>query len=153
MPRIHKAHLKSLAHIHHMMILAGHKMRQHPHGVIHIIYRHNLRFSRPLCLAVLPLRLGHLNMRAVFEHNVTELARRRRRKHLSAKPVPVQKRQKTGMVNMRMRDKYIVNLRGIDRYLLIDVEIRPLFHAAVHQNVMSAKCQIMTAPRHLMCSP
>ena len=66
------------------MVVAGYKMSQTPHRIIHIVERYDLRPAGTLRLAVLPLRLKHLDMRAVLEHNLAQLMCRRRRKNLPA---------------------------------------------------------------------
>ena len=54
---------------------------------------------------------------------------------------------------MRVCHKHIVDRRRVHRYLLIDIQIRSLFHTAVHQYMLIRKLQIMTASCHLVCSP
>lgn len=57
------------------------------------------------------------------------------------------------MINMGMRHKHIINRCRVNRYLLIHIQIRPLFHTTVHQKMSLPKCHIMAASRHLTVCP
>ena len=89
MSRIHKPDFQAFADIYHTVVIAGYKMSQNPHRIIHIVERYDLRLPGALRLAILPLRLKHLDMCAVLEHNLTQLMCRCRRKNLPAEAMVI----------------------------------------------------------------
>ena len=52
-----------------------------------------------------------------------------------------------------MRQQNVINLRRINRYLLILILVRSLLHTAVNQNMKPADLQIVAASRHFMGGP
>ena len=136
-----------------MIIVTWYKMLHHALHIIQVIHGNDFRKTGSSRLPVLPLRLKHLNMRTVTEHNVTQLRRRIGRKHLSPKTLCIQKRQQTGMINMRMCHKHIIDLPRIDRDFLILINIRSLFHTTVYQKIFLSDLYIMAAARYFMRCP
>ena len=54
------------------------------------------------------------------------------------------------MIHMRMCQENIIDLRIGNRQRNILKNVHPLLHAVIHQNALSARLQVMTAPGHLM---
>ena len=131
-------------------VVAGHKECQHPLGIRHGVKR---RFGGLSCthrLAVLPLGFLFLDMRAVLQHNLAQITSRTRRKDLSAEALCINQGQHTAVVNVRVREKYIMNLivsHG-QRHVLID--IHALFHTAVHKDILSTGFNDMHASGYFM---
>ena len=90
-------------------------------------------------------------MRTVTKHNAAQIRSRKGRYNISLKSVLDKEWQITGMVNVCMGQEYIVYLGRRHRDFLIFVQIRPLFHPAVYQNMFIARFQKMAASRHFMC--
>ena len=79
----------------------------------------------------MPLRLKHLDMRAVAQHNVTKFRRRLRRIDTPPETVCIQIWYQTGMVDMRVGKKNIVDIRRRNRKFRVLIDIRPLLHPTV----------------------
>ena len=82
MARVNETNPYALRNSYLLTISAAHKTPQHPFCIFHIIeWLHHLTACAHT-LAVLPLCLKHLNVRAVTQHNLTQIGCRRRRKYL-----------------------------------------------------------------------
>ena len=82
MARVNETNLYPLRNSYLLTIPAAHKTPQRPFCIFHIIeWLHHLTACAH-ALAVLPLCLKHLNVRAVTQHNLTQIGCRRRRKYL-----------------------------------------------------------------------
>ena len=66
MTGVHKPDLDTVADPDLFVVFTGYKEIQHALGVLHGIQRLHLGFPRPPGLAVLPLRLTHLDVGAVL---------------------------------------------------------------------------------------
>ena len=77
-------------------------------------------------------------MGRVQKHNAAQFYCGRSGVNLAAEPFSCQKRNLAGMVNMGMGQQYIINLRWCKRQRAVFIDIRALFHAAVHQNGFAA---------------
>ncbi len=154
MPDIRKADLYIFIYRHFTVIVAGDETPDRPVRVLHRIKRLHQRILRAsLRLAVFPLRLLHLDMRAVAKHNAAQIAGGRRRKNLPPEPSCVQKRQKPRMIHMRVGQEHIVYERFLHRQVAVLKYVGTLLHAVVHQNILIAYTKIMAAPCHLMVCP
>ena len=107
----------------------------------------------PFVFSVLPLDLGFLDLRAVHQHDAAEIHRGLGRIDRAAEAPFVQQGQIPRMVDMRMGQKDRVDRSGIYRQVLIDVDVFPLLHAAVHQITGIAHLQIGHGTGHLMGGP
>ena len=153
MADVDKPRLYRCAQANHLAVPAGAEALEHSLGIVHVIERHIPRMAGALRLAVAPLRFKHLNVRAVAQHNPAQILRRFRRNHGAAETLRVQQRQAAGMIDVRMRQQNVINLRRINRYLLILILVRSLLHTAVDQNMKPADLQIVAASRHFMGGP
>ena len=135
------------------IVAARHEMFQHPFCICHGIERRFLRPSCSLGFSVLPLCLRLLNMGAVLQHNIAEVAGGPGRHNLSGKASRKNKRQKPHMVNVGMNDKHIVNVPVADRQLCVFIFVRALLHSAVNQDLKTAGLEIMAASRNLVGRP
>ena len=150
---IHKPYRQPLTNIHPVVIITGNKVFQNPLCIIHIIQRRHFRFTGTSRLTISPLCFKFLNMCRIFEHNPTELTSGLRGKHLPPEPMVIQKRQKTGMVDMCVRHKHIIDHCRIHRNLLIHIQIRSLLHSTIHQQMLFPERHIVTASGYLPVSP
>ncbi len=92
-------------------------------------------------------------MRAVTQHNRTQVGRRLCRKHLPAESPRIQQRQVSRVVYMCMCQKHVVNQRIIHRNLAALKRIGTLLHSAVNKDVLTACLQKVAASGHLVvCS-
>ena len=152
MSGIDKPDRKSITDLDLIMILAGNEVLQYPHRIFHVVHRCHFRLTGTPRLTVSPLRLKFLNVCGILEHDVTEFTGCLRREYLPPESVAIQQRQQSGMIDMRMRDKDIINRCRIHRNLLIHIQIRSLLHTTIHQKMRFPKRHIVAASRHLTVS-
>ena len=141
---------RALGHADHVPVRARPEFRQNAFRVRHRVQSLLLRPSRPARFAVFPLRLILLNVRGVPEHDLAQARRGFRRIHRAAESVLVQKRQQTGVVDVRMRQKHKRDFRRRDGHRGIFEPVAPLLHAAVHQKERAPRFDQRTAARDLM---
>ena len=100
--------------------------------------------------SVHPLCVGHLNVRRIHQHDPAEILRCPCCVDFSPEPILVQLWQHTGMVNMRVRQKYHVDLSGQYWEQHVFKNVDALLHAIVDQEVSPTALQKRAASCHLM---
>jgi hypothetical protein len=105
MPCIPKSHLQAIGQGPAFFIRNGLKALKALLGVLHGIERKNLLAPGSPALAILPLRLRLLNMRAVAEHDLTEIEGRLCADHLSTESLFNQFGDQAAVVNVGMGEK------------------------------------------------
>ena len=108
----------------------------------------------PVHPAVHKLRIRLLNMRAVLQHLLAKVDRRRCRVDRPAISLLHQQRKIAAVVDVRMRQHDSVYLIRRQRQMLIDVPRLlpvPLKHSAVEQNILSRTLQMMRRARNRLC--
>ena len=134
MTRIDKTYPDTIPELDHLMIVHPAEVLQHIRRIREIIDRLHLRQTRTTPLPVLPLTLLHLDMRRIPQHDLGQRLRRLRRQHRPVEALLIGHRDHPRMIDMRMRQKDIVDLRILDRQRRILIVISPLLHTTVHQN-------------------
>jgi hypothetical protein len=89
-------------------------------------------------------------MRAVQQHDTAEVGRCFCGVDLALEPVFVKLGQQPGMVDMCVGQKDIIDCCGRNGYFLILVNIMPLFHATVQQDMLSAAFDVVAAACYLV---
>ena len=105
---------------------------------VKVVHRFIDVLTGTLGLAVLPFGLLHLDVRAVAQHDVTEVGRRLGQIDPAAKAVFAQQRQSSGVVDVGVRDQNKVKCRRLDRQILVDEYVLALLHAEIHQTALAA---------------
>ena len=152
MSRIQKSDPDSLRDIALRFIVGGDKAADRAFCVLMAVQRLHHVTAGTLCLAVFPLCFKFLNVRRVQKHDPAQGRCSARRKDLSAEPVLVKQREQAGVVDMRMCQENHIDISRGNRYRLVLIQIRSLFHAAVYQYLLSACLKVITASGHFMCS-
>ena len=153
MSHVREADINPLADADPLPVLTGHQQTDGIQGVLHHVHRLILRFPCTPALPVAPLRLKLLDVRAVAEHDIAQIRGGKCGKDLSFESFFRKSGEHAGMINMGMGQKYVIHFRGRDRKPRVLIEIRPLLHAAVDQDILSSRLKEMTAARHFMgCS-
>ncbi len=91
-------------------------------------------------------------MGGILQHNIAQLRSCPGSIDFPPEPMAVEKGQQAGMVDMGMGHKHIVDIGSINRDFLVFVQVRPLFHAAVYQQVDITHLDIMAASCHFVGS-
>ena len=151
MSHICKPYPYALAKLNFLIVIARYKILQCIDSIFHRVQWLIKFCTRSSRLSISPLSLKLLNMGTVTEHDLTEVCCRKGRYDLPLKSSLGKQRNQTGMINVCMRQKYIVNLPDGNRNLLILIEIWALLHTTVDQNVFSIDFQKMAASGHFMC--
>ena len=115
-----------------------------------IQWHRRLHLGTSFCLSVFPLSFLHLDMSTVTQHDTTQICCCLCSHDLSPESLCIQKRQKSGMIHMCMGKQHIINECFLHRQFHIFKIVLPLFHAIVHQNMLSACFQVMATARHFM---
>ena len=89
-------------------------------------------------------------MGGIEKHDIAQIHRRIRREDRSAEPLRVKKRQKTGMIDMRMCQEHIIDLAGGHRDRDIFKGTGSLAHAVVDQDIFARRLQQMAASGHFV---
>ena len=135
------------------MIVAGFKQF---HGIFRILYSINWNdglFPRALCFAVFPFCFAFLNMCGITQHDIAKLFGCLSSVDRIIIPGSNQCRDLSGMVNMRMCQKDRINLFRLDRDLAVHIGISPLFHTAIHKNILATRFDQCTGSGYFMgCS-
>ena len=150
MAHIRKTDLNAVADRDPLSVLAWHKQLYGIQGILHHIHRLILRLSCSSALAVAPLCLKFLDVRAVTQHNVAEIRCRECGKDLSLKSILRKPWQHSRVVNVRMGKEHIVNILLRDRQPRILIQIRSLLHTAVDQDIFPRRLEEMAASRNFM---
>ena len=93
-------------------------------------------------------------MRAVLQHLLAQVYRRRRRINRPAIPLLDQQRKIAAVIDVRMRQHDRIQLIRRQRQMLIDLaSLLPvsLKHSAVEQNILSRTLQMMRRARNRLC--
>ena len=136
MPNICKTDLYPLTDLNHLIVLTGNDPADDIIRILHGIKRlYECIVCTSLRLTVLPLRILHLDMCTVTQHNATQIRRSIRGIDLSSEASGIQKRQKTRMIHMGMGQQHIIHLRLAHRKLCILKGINALLHTIIHQNM------------------
>ena len=138
MSRVIKDGRYAVARLNRLFVIRHPKPR---HKLMHIvkgIHRRVSLLTGALCPTVLPSRFRFLNMRRIGKHNGAQVVRSRRCIYVPAKAVFNQQRKLSGMIDMCMCEKYKVNGGGRHGKLTVFINIRPLLHAAVYENLFAA---------------
>ena len=150
MAHIGKADGHTVVHLHRRIVGAGAHTAHQPGHIVQIIQRLDLRPAVSYGFAAFPLRLGHLYVCAVAEHDITERAGGRACVDRAAKAVFVQQGEIARMVDMGVGQQDKVYLGWVHRQLLIFKNILTLLHAAVHKTLFVARFDQRAASRDLM---
>ena len=150
MTRIPEPNLQALCDLEYFIVWTWNKQCQCLLCIRHGVHRLHQRVAGTFAFSVLPLCLKLLDMGGILQHDLTQLGGGIRRKNLSLKPFLCQKRQQTGMIDMRVGDKHIIDLRRLHRELLILIDVRSLLHTTVHQDTLVLPVNKMTAARNFM---
>ena len=109
--------------------------------VKYIVNRLNRFLTRPSGFAVMVLRVAHLNVGTVTQHDVRQLGGSFRAEYRAVESVFIGKRNHARMVNMCVRQKNIVDVGIFDRQFRILIKIFALFHSHVYGNLQTAGVQ------------
>ena len=153
MPHVGKANHDVFADLDALAVGARTQQLQQSLHVLQIIQRLRRGQPRALGLARLPLRVGHLDVRRIAQHDTAEVARRLRRIYAAAKASLIQQRQPPGMIHVRVRHQHKVDGRCIHGNGDVFKNVLSLLHAAVDQTVMPADLQHGAASGNLMVCP
>ena len=151
MPCVHKPYLNSLAHMEPLSKLAGAQAVYCLLGVRDIVYRRSFTVSRTARLTVFPFGLLLLNMGAVAQHYRGKITCLLRCVYRALEAVFAQQRQKSAVVDVRVRQQYKINKHRTYRKLLIFKQVLPLLHAAVHKGVLPVHLYQCAASRYFVC--
>ena len=143
MPRIDETHLHAIPKLDHLMIVHSTEVLQRICRIRKIIDRLYLRQTRTTPLPVLPLTLLHLDMRRIPQHDLRQRLRRLRRQHCPVEALLISHRDHPRMIDMRMRQQDIIDLRVLDRQRRVLIVIPSLLHTTVHQNLKPGRLHIM----------
>ena len=136
MPNICKTDLYPLTDLNHPVVFTGNDPADDIVCILHGIKRLDRRIVRtPLRLTVLPLRILHLDMRAVTKHDTTKVRGCFRCQDLSPEPSCRELWQHTGMIHMGMGQQHIIKLCLTHGKLCIFKSINTLLHTIIHQNM------------------
>ena len=154
MPDICKTNPDTLTDFHIFLIVTGDKTLDGPVSILHRKERlHQLILRASLGFTVLPLCLLHMNMRTVTKHDAAQIAGGLCGVNPAPEPPGIQKRQKPGMVYVRMCQKHIVDQSCFHRQFTVLKHLDSLLHAIIHQNVSVSHTQIMTTACNLVIGP
>ena len=153
MPHIRKTDIDPFTELDPLSITAGPEQLDRIQRVLHHINRLIFRIAGTLALSVAPLCLKFLDVGAVAKHDITQVRCSKGAYHLALEAFLHQLRDHARMVDMGMGQQHIIDLILRDRKPGILIQVDPLFHTAVHQNVLPCRLQQMTASCHLMGSP
>ena len=150
MANVGKAQRHALGHGDGLAVGARAQLRKHALGVGQRVQRLRLGPPGPARLARFPLGLALLNMGAVAQHNLAQVAGGFCGIHRAPKAVFVQKRQVAGMVDVRVRQHHKIQLAGGQGQRRVFKGVRALLHAAIHQEIAPAHLHQRAAACHLV---
>ena len=137
-PDVGEADADAVVDLYHLAVAAGAEAAHYPRNVIKVIQRLDLRAAAAQRFARFPLRVRHLDVRAVAQHDVAERGRRGACVHRAAEALLVQQRQVAGVVYVRVGQQDEINAAGADGQLLVHENVLALLHAAVDQTALVA---------------
>ena len=150
MAGVDEAQRDVVADVHKLSDLTGTEAVDGRLHVVKVVHRFIDFLAGTLGLAVLPFGLLHLDVRAVAQHDVTEVGRRLGQIDPAAKAVFAQQRQSSGVVDVGVRDQNKVKCRRLDRQILVDEYVLALLHAEIHQTAPAAHLKIGAAAGDLV---
>ena len=153
MSHIRKTQGQVVIELKYLPIRHAFKMLKHILSVLHGIEGFHLTPACTARLPVFPLSFHLLYVGAVLKHNVAQVSGGIGGYNLASESPGVNPRKHTRMVNMRMRQKHIVNLVIPHGQLRILVYVISLFHTAVYKHLGISHLQKMAAARYLMVGP
>ena len=153
MPGIDQTHPDAVCDVDHLIIGLSRQERDSSHGVFHGKRRDILRFSQPLPLAVPPLGLKFLDMRAVAKHDVAQICRGLCGIDRPAETLCIQHREIARMIDMCVCKQNKIEIRRRHGKISVLIEIFTLLHTVVDQKFLSRSFQIITAAGYLMIRP
>ena len=149
-PHIRHAQGDAVVHLEHPAVVAGAQQADGADGVVQIVEGLLMGRAAALPLAVFVLRLAHLDVGAVAQHDVAEGAGGGGGVDGAAVALLVQQRELARVVDVGVGQQHKVQLRSPDRQGLVFKEILPLLHAAVHQALFIAHLDERAAAGDLM---
>ena len=151
MPHIRESDIYSFAYIHPVVIGHRHEAAYRIVCIGHVIQRSEERYIlASLCLTVAPLRLEHLDMRRVSQHDACQVCRSLRSVYAPRESVLCQQRQQSRVVYMCMCKKDIIDLRRLYRQVYVFKQVLALLHTIVHQDMFATGFEIMAAAGNFM---
>ena len=150
MPRVDEAHVDPFADLDKLSVIAGAKHRNGRLRVVHGIHRLDRVPSGAFCLSGEPFRVALLDMRAVTKHDLAQAAGRIRGINRPCIAVFEQKRDISGVVDMRVGQKDKFDFCGVNGDALVDENILALLHPAIDKPEMPADLDHGTAAGNLM---
>ena len=150
MARINKAHLNIRGDLFQLAVLAVLKLRHHLLRILNGVHRLHHGRTCTLCLAVFPLRFHFLNVCRILQHHHAQLNAGRGAINRPAESLFVHQRNTPRMIHVGMSQQNGIHFAGSDRQRLVFIDIDPLLHAAVNQNVFPAGLQQSAAAGHFM---
>ena len=140
-PGVHKTHIHPRGRSEPAAIGMGTEQLQHPFGVLHFIQRHIPFPAGAAGFPVAPFRFEHLNMGAVPQHDVAQLASGRGGVDLSPEALAVQKGQKSGVIDVGMGEDHHIHLAGSNGQADVHIGVLSLFHAIVDEHILPIHLQ------------
>ncbi len=128
-----------------LVVLAGVDICHGTHGILHSIDGLHKGPARTLVAAVVILRIGHLDVGTVHQHDFQQPGSKAGGPDLPGEAVLNQHGHTAAVVNVGVGNQYIVNGIGRKGQLMIVDFIPPLLQAAVNQNPLPVDLQAVTA--------
>ena len=129
------------------------KMLKHILSILHGIEGFHLAPACTSRFPVFPLSFHLLYVGAVLKHDAAQVGGCIGGDNLASESPGMNPRKHACMVNMRVRQKHIVNFMIPHGQLRILVYVISLFHTAVYKHLGISHLQKMTAARYLMVGP
>ena len=139
-----------VAELLHLVVDIGFELGDRRLRVPHGVHRFDLLAPRALALAVFPLGLKLLDVRGVAQHDAAEVAGRVGRADRAAEAQLGQQGKAAGVVDVRVGQQHIVDFARREGDFLVLIFIGALLHAAVDQEFLPARLQIVTAAGDLV---
>ena len=150
MAHIGEADADAVVHLDGLAVGAGdHAAHQSGH-VLQVIQGLHLRPAVAQGFAAFPLRLGHLDVGAVTQHDVAQGAGGGGGIDRAPEALLVQQGQMAGLVDMGVGQQHKVQLPGRDGQGFVFKQVPPLLHAAVHDALFVPHLDIGAAAGDLM---
>ena len=150
MSHIRKSDGNTVIYFDHLSVFAGDHLIEQACDIFHVIKWLNGLSAFPHLLTGLPLCFLHLDVCAVLQHDRAEIAGRFRGKHASAESLFIQQGQISRMVDMCMGQEHKIQFARIHGKFLIDKQILPLLHTAIHDSLFIADFQQCQTAGHFM---
>ena len=145
MARVHELHPDALAQVQGLVVLAGGHVLAHPLGVLDGVKGLHPGGAGPLRLAVLPLRVGLLDVGGVLEHDVHEIRRQPGGDDPALEALLHQHGDPAGVVDVGVGHQDEVDVvRGKGKSVVGHL-VPPLLQSAVHQDAPAVDLQTVAA--------